>query len=283
MSETQTTATPAQPRIINCHVHTFTQAHTPQHFLPWPVQELVRLRWVRWLLSQVARIFDPKRETALGRYAEIVSTSYGKGQEAVFDIVKSEHRHRPPTPRENAARADGDKGLRLVATSRLTGAARTASCMFARRTDRVWALSAAAWCVAFGALSLYWAAGGTLGVDQLAVSLQERADERETGFVALVAATGIAKVVGAIVPLWLLLGPPSRSIRRLLLFLCWAGGALLALYGLTDVVTGSIRAARGTMENAIWYAALWGPTWSLGGLLFLMTAWTFNAARKSAR
>jgi hypothetical protein len=36
------------------------------------------------------------------------------------------------------------------------------------------------------------------------------------------------------------------------------------------------------MENAIWYAALWGPTWLLGGLLFLMTAWSFAAARKRA-
>jgi Protein of unknown function (DUF3995) len=150
------------------------------------------------------------------------------------------------------------------------------------RAHRVWALSAAAWCVAFGALSLYWAAGGTFGVDQLAVSLQERADERTTGFVALVAATGIAKLVGALVPFWLAFGPPSPAGRKLQLFLCWAGGGLLAVYGLTDVVTGSIRAARGTMENAIWYAALWGPTWLLGGLLFLMTAWSFAAARKRA-
>jgi hypothetical protein len=56
----------------------------------------------------------------------------------------------------------------------------------------------------------------------------------------------------------------------------------LTLYGLTDVVAGSIRAARGTMENAIWYAVLWGPTWLLGGLLFLMTAWTFDAERRRA-
>jgi hypothetical protein len=56
----------------------------------------------------------------------------------------------------------------------------------------------------------------------------------------------------------------------------------LALYGLTDVVTGSIRAARGTMENAIWYVALRGPTWLLGGVLFLMTAWTFAAERRRA-
>jgi hypothetical protein len=152
--------------------------------------------------------------------------------------------------------------------------------MFARRTYQAWGLAAAAWCVAFGVLSLYWAAGGTLGVDQLSVSLQERADERESGFVALVAATGIAKLLGAIVPLWLVFGPPSRTVRKVLLFLCWAGGALLALYGLSDVVSGSIRAARATRENAIWYAVLWGPTWLLGGVLFLMTAWTLNADRR---
>jgi hypothetical protein len=120
--------------------------------------------------------------------------------------------------------------------------------MLARRAHRVWALSAAAWCGAFGALSLSWAAGGTLGVDQLAVSLQERADERETGFVALVAATGIAKLVGARVPLWLAFGPPSPAGRKLLLFLCWAGGALLAVYGLTDVA--SLHSMRARADGA---------------------------------
>ena len=116
----------------------------------------------------------------------------------------------------------------------------------------------------------------------MAVSLQERADERETGFVAIVAATGIAKLFGAIVPLWLVFRPRPRMVRRVLLSLCWVGGALLALYGLTDIVAGSIRAGWGTMENAIWYAVLWGPTWLLGGVLFLMTAWTFDAERRRA-
>jgi Protein of unknown function (DUF3995) len=152
--------------------------------------------------------------------------------------------------------------------------------MVAPRRYQAWSLAAAAWCVVFGVLSLYWAAGGTLGVNQLAASLQERADERETGFVAIVAATGIAKLLGGIVPLWLVFRPHSRTVQKVLLLLCWAGGALLAVYGLTDVVTGSIRAARGTMENAIWYAVLWGPTWLLGGVLFVMTAWTFTAERR---
>lgn len=155
--------------------------------------------------------------------------------------------------------------------------------MRSRRTSRLWGLAAAAWCIAFGILSLYWAAGGTLGVGQLAASLQKQADERDAGFVALVAATGVAKLLGAIVPLWLLFRPLSRTARRVLLLLCWAGGALLALYGLTDVVTASIRAARGTAENAIWYAALWGPIWLLGGLLFLLTAWRFRAEEQRPR
>jgi hypothetical protein len=36
------------------------------------------------------------------------------------------------------------------------------------------------------------------------------------------------------------------------------------------------------MENAIWSATLWGPTWLRGGLLFLMTARTFDAERRQA-
>jgi hypothetical protein len=43
--------------------------------------------------------------------------------------------------------------------------------MVAPRGYQAWSLAAAAWCVAFGVLSLYWAAGGTLGVNQLAASL----------------------------------------------------------------------------------------------------------------
>jgi len=74
--------------IVNCHVHTFTQAHTPDRFLPWPVPQLVRLSFVRWLLSRAARVFDKKRATALGRYAQIIETSYSKSQQEVFEIVR---------------------------------------------------------------------------------------------------------------------------------------------------------------------------------------------------
>jgi hypothetical protein len=53
------------------------------------------------------------------------------------------------------------------------------------------------------------------------------------------------------VPLWLVFRPSSGTVRKVLLFLCWACGGLLALYGLSDVIAGSIRSARGTMAAAV--------------------------------
>jgi predicted TIM-barrel fold metal-dependent hydrolase len=75
-------------RITNCHVHTFTHEHTPLGFLPRPVTWLARFGFVRALLSWLARVFDPERKTPLGRYAQILETSYKKDQAAVFAIVR---------------------------------------------------------------------------------------------------------------------------------------------------------------------------------------------------
>jgi predicted TIM-barrel fold metal-dependent hydrolase len=74
--------------IINCHVHSFTQAHTPDRFLPWPVPLLVRIPLVRRVLGWVARLVDRDRKSALGRYAQIIDTSYRKTQPEVFEIVR---------------------------------------------------------------------------------------------------------------------------------------------------------------------------------------------------
>jgi predicted TIM-barrel fold metal-dependent hydrolase len=74
--------------ITNCHIHTFTQAHTPDRFLPWPVPLLVRIPWIRSILIWVARLVDRERKTALGRYAQIIETSYKKTQREVFEIVR---------------------------------------------------------------------------------------------------------------------------------------------------------------------------------------------------
>jgi predicted TIM-barrel fold metal-dependent hydrolase len=74
--------------ITNCHVHIFTQAHTPDRFLPWPVPQLVRIPPVRRILRWIARLVDREQKTALGRYAQIIETSYKKTQREVFEIVR---------------------------------------------------------------------------------------------------------------------------------------------------------------------------------------------------
>ena len=51
--------------------------------------QLVRLSFVRAVLAWAARVFDSKRQGALGRYAEIVATSYGLGQDDVFAKVQA--------------------------------------------------------------------------------------------------------------------------------------------------------------------------------------------------
>jgi uncharacterized protein len=52
------------------------------------VTELARLALVRRLLSWLARVFDRERKTALGRYAQIIETSYNRTQADVFAIVR---------------------------------------------------------------------------------------------------------------------------------------------------------------------------------------------------
>jgi predicted TIM-barrel fold metal-dependent hydrolase len=75
--------------ITNCHVHTFTHDHTPNRFLPWPVPQLARFALVRMAVIGLARTFDRDRKGALGRYAEIIKTSYNRSQRDVFAIVQS--------------------------------------------------------------------------------------------------------------------------------------------------------------------------------------------------
>jgi uncharacterized protein len=75
-------------KITNCHVHTFTQAHTPDRFLPWPVPQLAQLPLARQAFIRFARLVDPGRKKPLGRYAQIIDTSYQKTQLKIFEIAR---------------------------------------------------------------------------------------------------------------------------------------------------------------------------------------------------
>jgi hypothetical protein len=148
-----------------------------------------------------------------------------------------------------------------------------------RRMRRA-AVAAFAWAVLFGLISFYWAAGGTHGVGTLSHSIQEMAERREPGFVASVWLTGIAKVLGGLVPLALAFDWGRIVPRRALAWLCWIGGTLLVLYGLGDMVRAALviggivePSEPADRDIARWYLVLWGPVWVVVGACFLATAW----------
>ena len=75
-------------RITNCHLHTFTHDHTPDRYVPWPLNRLVRVEWIRRPLIWLAQKLDPERHSQLARYAQIVDVSFRKSQADVFEIVQ---------------------------------------------------------------------------------------------------------------------------------------------------------------------------------------------------
>jgi hypothetical protein len=148
------------------------------------------------------------------------------------------------------------------------------------------AYAAAAWALLFAALSFYWAAGGRLGVDTLARPIRERATARDPDFMRIVWATGVLKVVAALLAL-ALVHPWGRSIpRRMLLVAGWAAGAVLVLYGGMGMVGAGLAELGVTEasdpETVRWYLFLWEPVWLVGGALFLLAAWDYTCQRGAA-
>ena len=137
------------------------------------------------------------------------------------------------------------------------------------------------WSLLFGLVSLYWAAGGEIGILTLAQTIQDSVQEGDPD-------TGDRS-------------PEDRRRGRgagdysamgtspALPFVAaagWSHGRALALYGLAGFIekvlmaTGVIDIPAAFGEDAvIWYLVLWEPIWMLGGVLFLLTAWRFRVKR----
>lgn len=144
------------------------------------------------------------------------------------------------------------------------------------------AYAAATWALIFAALSFYWAAGGTAGVQTLGPAIDRLGASRDPGFIALVWATGILKAIGGVVALALVQSWGKVMPRWLLLAAAWGGGVLALLYGAASLlqhalmVAGVIATPAGLGAAAArWHLLLWDPWWLLGGILFLVAAW-FN-------
>jgi hypothetical protein len=134
-------------------------------------------------------------------------------------------------------------------------------------------------------MSFYWAAGGTVGIETLAASIQEEAEAREPGFVALTWATGGLKVLGGLLAL-ALVRPWGRALpRRVLLVAAYAVGVGIVLYRAAALVEaflaeiGAIDVPAGLGEDGVrWALFFWEPFWLLGGILFLLAARGYHQA-----
>ncbi len=152
----------------------------------------------------------------------------------------------------------------------------------ARPRRAVWAAYAAcAWSFAFAALSFYWAAGGTAGVETLGHALKEAAlaSRPDPHLVPLLWATGAVKVLGALCALALVRPWGQALPRRLLLIPAWLAGAGMVAYGgIPLVVNGLMLAGLLVIPGSVdwtairWHVVLWDPWWLLGGVLFVVAA-----------
>jgi hypothetical protein len=141
--------------------------------------------------------------------------------------------------------------------------------------------AACAWSVLFAAISFYWASGGDAGVGALAQSIQELARKRDALFVAEVWATGALKLLAGVMALALVRPWGGIVPGRLLRIAVWAIGAILVLYGGSNLIQNvlieagvmGVPASMGA-QAVRWYLFLWEPYWVLGGLLFLGAAWS---------
>lgn len=147
------------------------------------------------------------------------------------------------------------------------------------------AYGACVWSLLFAAMSFYWAAGGTIGIDTQAPGIAALARERDPTFVAVLWVTGLLKLL--CVPLALALVQPWGRVfpRRMLLTAVWAAGGVMVLWGGLNLCVGvgvAVLRVAGVVDppedtSAFWwYLLLWDPWWILGGVLFLVAAWRYR-------
>lgn len=145
----------------------------------------------------------------------------------------------------------------------------------------VWvAYGACGWAFLFAALSFYWALGGTAGVDTVSPQIAQLARAHVPWLIVLLWITALIKVFSGFVAL-ALIQPWGRMVPRwILLILAWGAGTLLFVHGGLFFVVGVLALSGaisvGTSATVLhWYTFLWGPYWLLGGILFLIAAWSY--------
>ena len=131
--------------------------------------------------------------------------------------------------------------------------------------------------LAYAAISVYWALGGTWLLDTVAGTLGQPGRAGDAGIILAVWAAAVLKIIGAIVPLaaaGVRPGQATTARRRQVRVLAWLEAAILTIYGLVLtgagllVQSGAIAPAASADHRALaWHAYLWDPWFLLWGVL----------------
>lgn len=145
------------------------------------------------------------------------------------------------------------------------------------------AVGAAAWCVVFAAVHLFWALGGTAGLASAAGP--DLAAQRPPAFVVfglfgvaalLLAGAGLVMIAGSVIETARLSRPANLVIGTVGVVLTIRG---LALEALLEADVGGLRTSIGPLESE-WSLTLWNPWFAIGGSLFLWTALRVRRTRR---
>lgn len=140
---------------------------------------------------------------------------------------------------------------------------------------------ATAYWLVFAAMSFYWAAGGTLGLETLGEGIGDLADAREPWFVGLVLVTGLVKLV-PVVLVQATIRPWGRRVSRLVLVgaLVLVGVGMIGYGGVNIVLQGLVLAAVIVPEEVdrtalTWRLLFWNPLWVVGGVVTGTVGWLY--------
>lgn len=121
-----------------------------------------------------------------------------------------------------------------------------------RARPRRLAGAAFAWVVVFAAFHVYWGFGGQFGFGDASVTTPGATSVAAKTFTVVL---GIMFVVGAVVPLAVLMPWGARIPGWMLIACCWIGGVLLTLRGFSGLLDTALRGT-GLVTNG-----LTGPTY----------------------
>jgi hypothetical protein len=175
--------------------------------------------------------------------------------------------------------------------ARGSSAGRPAAGRAAASPRLAWAAYAACgWGLVFGAVSFYWASGGTLGADTIGGSIEQLASSGDSVIFLALWVTGLLKVAGAVLALALVRSWGAELPRRVLLVLGWAVAAVLTSYGGVLVAGEALVAARVVRPSApvawtplLWHLYLWDMSFLVWGILFGLAVWGFAARGPASR